>query len=136
MSTVDLSPGTKLPTVEIAPVTRTMLALFAGFSGDHNPIHIDIDFAKKAGMDDVFAHGMVSMGYLARVAATWVPQERIRNLRGRFTSRTPVGGAPVVTGVVREHTVVNGERRAEIDVVVTLAGGPQTIVGTVTVALD
>ena len=43
------------------------LALFAGASGDHNPIHIDIDFARKAGMPDVFAHGMLSMAWLGRL---------------------------------------------------------------------
>ncbi len=42
------------------PVDRTTLALFAGASGDHNPIHIDIDFARRAGMPDVFAHGMLA----------------------------------------------------------------------------
>ena len=132
----DLAPGTKLPPLELPPVSRATLALFAGASGDDNPIHIDIDFAKKSGMDDVFAHGMLSMGYLSRAAASWVPQERIRTIKGRFITRTPVGGAPVVTGVVREVATVDGERRAEIDVIVALAGGPQTIVGTVTVALD
>ena len=35
------------------PISRTTLALFAGASGDHNPIHIDLDFVKKAGLDDV-----------------------------------------------------------------------------------
>ena len=32
-------------------------------SGDHNPIHIDLDVARSAGLDDVFAHGMLSMAY-------------------------------------------------------------------------
>jgi acyl dehydratase len=38
-------------------ITRAMLALYAGASGDHNPIHIDSDFAKAAGFPDVFAQG-------------------------------------------------------------------------------
>ena len=42
-------------------ITRTTLALYAGASGDHNPMHIDIDFAKKAGFPDVFAQGMLVM---------------------------------------------------------------------------
>ena len=44
----DLKEDYIFPTSEHAPITRTMLALYAGASGDHNPIHIDIDFAKKA----------------------------------------------------------------------------------------
>lgn len=39
-------------------ITRARLALFAGGSGDCNPVHIDIDVARTAGFDDVFAQGM------------------------------------------------------------------------------
>ena len=39
-----------LPALTCRPITRTTLALFAGASGDHNPIHVDIDFARKSGM--------------------------------------------------------------------------------------
>ncbi|MBU2704299.1 acyl dehydratase, partial [Sporomusaceae bacterium BoRhaA] len=49
---------------EFPPITRHRLALYCGASGDHNPIHVDIDFAKAAGFPDVFAHGMLVMGYL------------------------------------------------------------------------
>ena len=52
--------GDTLPPLTLPPVNRTTLALFCGASGDHNPIHIDIDFARKAGMPDVFAHGMLA----------------------------------------------------------------------------
>ena len=45
--------GDALPPLALPPLTRTTLALFAGASGDHNPIHIDIDFARAAGMPDV-----------------------------------------------------------------------------------
>jgi acyl dehydratase len=41
-------------------ITRATLALYAGASGDHNPVHIDIDAAHAVGIDDVFAHGMLS----------------------------------------------------------------------------
>ena len=57
--------GALLPPLELAPITRLDLALYAGASGDHNPVHVDIDFARAAGLDDVFAHGMLSMAYLA-----------------------------------------------------------------------
>ena len=53
--------GDELPPLELPPVDRRMLALFAGASGDHNPIHIDLDFARRAGMPDVFAQGMLGI---------------------------------------------------------------------------
>jgi acyl dehydratase len=58
----------------LPPVSRLGLALYCGASGDHNPIHVDIDFAKAAGMPDVFAHGMLSMAWLGRLLTNWVPQ--------------------------------------------------------------
>ena len=80
----------------VAPISRTTLALYAGASGDHNPIHIDLDVARSAGLDDVFAHGMLSMAYLGRLLTGWVPQERIRSFQVRFAAITPVHGQPDV----------------------------------------
>lgn len=47
----------ELPELILPPINRTILALFAGASGDHNAVHIDLDVARQAGMPDVFAHG-------------------------------------------------------------------------------
>ena len=59
-----LNIGDELPTLEFGTVTRHILALYCGGSGDHNPIHVDQDFAKSAGYDDVFAHEMVSVSLI------------------------------------------------------------------------
>ncbi|WP_231712649.1 MaoC/PaaZ C-terminal domain-containing protein [Vineibacter terrae] len=80
--------------------SRHQLALYCGGSGDHNPIHVDIDFAKKFGFKDVFAHGMLSMAFLGRLATSWVPQKQIRALGTRFTSITWVGDVITVSGKV------------------------------------
>jgi acyl dehydratase len=49
--------GTELPPLQVGPISRLTLALFAGASGDHNPMHVDLDAAKSVGLSDVFAHG-------------------------------------------------------------------------------
>ena len=67
MDMAALTVGSALPPVVTPPISRYTLAMFAGGSGDHNPMHVDIDFAKSFGMPDVFAHGMLSMAYLAQV---------------------------------------------------------------------
>jgi acyl dehydratase len=72
-------------------VDRTTLALFAGASGDHNPIHIDLDFARRAGMPDVFAQGMLGMAWLGRLLTRWVPQARLRRFDVRFQGITHLG---------------------------------------------
>src|SRR5262249_17525154 len=74
-----LEVGDELPALTLPAINRTTLALYAGASGDHNPIHIDIDFARKARMPDVFAHGMLSAAYVARLLTDWVPQRQLRS---------------------------------------------------------
>ncbi len=124
--------GTQLRSLTVEPISRTTLALFAGASGDHNPIHIDIDVARSGGLDDVFAHGMLSMAYLGRLLTNWVPQERIRSWKVRFAAITPVHGQPTCTGRV----VAVADGLATIELVVTLADGTTTLVGDAVVVVD
>ncbi|TDC54257.1 dehydratase [Actinomadura sp. KC345] len=126
--------GDVLPELRPAPISRATLALFAGGSGDHNPIHIDIDAARAAGAQDVFAHGMLTMAHVGRLLTGWVPQHRIRALRARFTAITPVLAEPVCTGRVTAVEDVDGERRATIAITVELADGTTTLLGEAVVA--
>ena len=128
--------GSVLPPVAIADVTRTTLALFAGASGDHNPIHIDIDVARSIGLEDVFAHGMLSMAYLGRLLTNWVPQERIRSFEVRFVSITPVHAALTCAGSVASIETLDGKRLAHLDLVVSLSDGVVTLTGGAVVAVD
>lgn len=96
-------PGEALPPLQLPPVDRRTLALFAGASGDHNPIHIDLDFARRAGQPDVFAHGMLGMAGLARALLRWVPQTQIRRFDVRFLGVTRLGDALSCSGRVVEH---------------------------------
>jgi acyl dehydratase len=133
--TQQIEVGTELPALKIGPISRTTLTLFAGASGDHNPMHIDIDVARSAGLDDVFAHGMLSMAYLGRLLTDLVPQQRIRSYRVRFAAITPVLGQPTATGKVVSIDEVDGERRATLELAVTLADGTVTLTGDAVVAL-
>ncbi|MEU9888906.1 MaoC/PaaZ C-terminal domain-containing protein [Sphaerisporangium sp. NPDC051011] len=124
--------GQILPALEAPVLTRTVLALFAGASNDHNPIHIDIDVARAAGHRDVFAQGMLSMAFVGRCLTQWVPQHRILRLRARFTSISPVHARPTVTGQV--ISIEDGV--ATVELKVALADGTTTIAATADVALD
>jgi acyl dehydratase len=130
-----LETGAEFEPLVVAPVSRTTLALFAGASGDHNPIHIDLDVARSAGLDDVFAHGMLSMAFLARLITDNVPVERLRSYSVRFLSITPVLAEPTCTGRVAGVEEIDGERCARLELSVTLSDGTQTIVGEAVVAL-
>lgn len=127
--------GTELPELVLPPISRTTLALFAGGSGDHNPMHIDIDVARSAGRDDVFAHGMLPMAYLGRLLTTWVPQAQLRSFAVRFVAITPVNGRPTCSGVVRAIEELDGERLAQVELEVRLEDGVVVVVGDAVVAL-
>ena len=127
--------GTELTPLRIPPISRLTLALFAGASGDHNPLHIDTDAAAAAGLDDVFAHGMLSMAYLARLLTDWSHQENIRSYHVRFVAVTPVHGEPTCTGRVTRIDVVDGESLATVELNITLGDGTTTLIGHAVVAI-
>lgn len=136
MTTHHIEIGAELAPVEVEPISRTALALFAGASGDHNPIHIDMDVAASAGLDDVFAHGMLSMAYLARLLTDNFPLDAIRSYGVRFAAITPVHGQPTCQGTVRSVDEVGGERSVTLDLTVALADGTVTLTGDAVVALS
>ena len=129
LSYASINVGDELPSHVCGPITRTTLALFGGASGDHNPIHVDIDFAKKAGMPDVFAHGMLSMAFLAQLLTNWVGQDQIREYGVRFTSITPVLATVTCKGKVTEKFEQDGEPRLKVEVSTEVDDGTKTLVG-------
>ncbi|MFO1327953.1 MAG: MaoC family dehydratase [Rubrivivax sp.] len=132
----NVKAGDVLPSFTTDPLTRTTLALYCGASGDHNPIHVDIDFAKRAGYPDVFAHGMLSMAWLARLLTNWVPQAHLREYGVRFTAITQVGEAITCSGTVTEVFEADGERRARLSLQTANAAGQVKLQGDAVVALD
>ena len=122
-------PGDTIPTLTFGPVSRTALALYAGASGDHNPIHIDLDFAKGAGFDDVFAHGMLSMAQLGRLVTDWAGQENVATLSTRFTAITPVNATVTCEGKVTETVEQDGETLLKLTLSAKIDDGTQTLKG-------
>lgn len=132
----DVQVGQELPSLTLPPVDRTMLALFAGASGDHNPIHIDLDFARKSGMPDVFAQGMLGLAWMCRLLTTWAPQSRLRKVDARFAGITHLGHVITCRGKVAELVEVNGERCARVELSTSNQYGQTKIAGEALVALD
>ena len=110
-----LKVGDEIPALKITPVSRHTLALYCGVSGDYNPIHVDLDYAKSAGLDDVIAHGMLSAGYLARMLTDWVPQSSIRSINNRFTAMTHIGDSVTCTGKVVEKFEKGNEKLVRLE---------------------
>ena len=130
-----LKVGDAIPLLALPPVSRLTLALYCGASGDHNPIHVDTDFAHSAGMPDVIAHGMLSMAWLARVLTDWVPQTAIREYSVRFAAMTQVGERITCSGQVTEKFEAGGERRVRLSLSTVNAEGQIKLVGEAVIAL-
>ncbi len=111
--------GDKIPDLVIEPITRSTLALYAGASGDHNPIHIDLDFAKEAGMKDVFAHGMLIMAYLGKAVTNIIPQSNLKNFSVRFSSITNIGDILTCSGEVKKIEKNNSKKTIVLDLIVS-----------------
>ena len=126
--------GDKLPVLELAPLSRLTLALYCGASGDHNPIHVDSDYARDvAGLPDVIGHGSLIMAYLGRLLTNWVPQRCVQRFKTRFTSHARIGDVISCIGmVVEKSSGKEGTIRVELQAVnqagTVLATGEATIV--------
>jgi acyl dehydratase len=127
--------GDRLPEHVQGPITRGTLALFAGASHDHVLLHIDSDFVKAVGMDDVFAHGMLSMAYLAQMLTRWAPQDRLRSWSVRFLAITPLHATVRCDGEVVEIFEQGSERLARVRIGASTSEGVATLDGEALVAI-
>ncbi|WP_257350418.1 MaoC/PaaZ C-terminal domain-containing protein [Pseudalkalibacillus decolorationis] len=80
----DLQVGESLQDVTLTPVSRLDLIKYAGASGDYNPIHTIDEEAKKAGLPGIIAHGMWTMGNLAKLFTPYYEETFIQDYNIRF----------------------------------------------------
>ncbi|AWK71570.1 MULTISPECIES: (3R)-hydroxyacyl-ACP dehydratase subunit HadB [Rhodococcus] len=82
----DVSVGDELPE-RIVRLTRGDLVNYAGVSGDPNPIHWSDEVVKLAGLDNVIAHGMLTMGLGGGFVTSWLGDPgAVTEYNVRFTS--------------------------------------------------
>jgi acyl dehydratase len=116
-------------------ITRHRLALYCGASGDHNPIHVDLDFARKAGFPDVFTHGMLVMAYLGQALTDAVPPPNLRTFSTRFVAITQLGARLTCEGRVSELVEHKGERCAKLALTTRDENGEIKLSGEAIIAL-
>jgi acyl dehydratase len=127
--------GERLVHKTFPPITRHTLALYCGASGDHNPIHVDIDFAKAAGFPDVFSHGMLVMAYLGQALTDAIAPHRIRSFSTRFAAITQLGARLTCEGHVTELFEHKGEKRAKLALTTKDETGEIKLAGEAIIAL-
>ena len=127
--------GDEIPSLNINPISRSMLALYAEASGDHNPIHIDIDFAKKSGLSDVIAHGMLVMSFLAQAITNIFPQESIKKFDTKFISMTNINDILTCEGKVIDIELKDSIKKLFLNLVVLDELGVKKLSGSAIIEL-
>ncbi|GCE42145.1 MaoC domain protein dehydratase [Rhodococcus wratislaviensis] len=119
--------------VLVDDLTRTQIVQYAGASGDFNPIHTDEAFATEiAGRKTVMAHGMLTMGLVARALSRLVDQQSIRTFGGRF--KQPVWPGDTLTLRVTPGEIADAVIHMEL--AVTNGDGHPVFTGYATVGTE
>ena len=99
----DLNIGDTYTECLVEDLKRTQIVMYAGASGDYNPVNTDEKFTKEvAGYPTVFAHGMLTMGMTGRMLTNYVGDGRLTKYGVRFTSQVWPGDTLNSTAKVEE----------------------------------
>jgi 3-hydroxybutyryl-CoA dehydratase len=90
---------------ETASLTKTIteadISLFAGVTGDFNPLHVDGEFAKRTRFGERIAHGLLTAGLISAVLGTRLPGPGSIYLSQSLNFRRPVKIGDTVTATVK-----------------------------------
>ena len=130
----DVNEGDEAPVVS-HELTRTDLVMYAGASGDFNPMHHDDTIATKVGYPSVFGHGMFTAGVLSHYLTDWVGAGNVRKYAVRFKGQLYPGRTLTITAKVIKKYKEGDENRIDADLTVVDDQGSVLITGTATAAL-
>ncbi len=100
----EIKVGDTFEQVLIEDLKRTQLVMYAGASGDYNPLHTDEVYTREvAGYPSVFAHGMLTMGMTGRLVTDIVGPTNLRKYGVRFTNQVWPGDT--LTGKARIEAI-------------------------------
>lgn len=135
----DVEVDAEMPPLVKGPIEQIQLTRYAGASGDFNPIHQDAAFARAAGMGDVFAHGMLSMGFVAQSVTDWLGVGTVRKIGVRFAGLVRLGDVVTCRGrvVAKRVAEVAGVREhvADLELWAENQKGEKVVTGKATAAL-
>ncbi|MGC9324092.1 MAG: MaoC/PaaZ C-terminal domain-containing protein [Desulfomonilia bacterium] len=132
----DINVGDEMPKLVKGPLQKLQHVVYAGASGDFNPLHTDDDFAKAVGMKDgVIAHGMLIMGFAGQAITAWIPKKYLKKFGVRFAGMTKPGNTVTVTGKVTDKRTEAGQNLVICELTVADETGDVKITGNFTAAL-
>ena len=114
----DLSVG--MAAVYAKTITEADIVMFAGISGDTNPVHLDAHFAGQTAFKGRIAHGMLSASFISTVLGTRLPGPGCIYLSQTLKFRAPVKAGETVTARVTIKDVNTDNKRVGFDTVCTV----------------
>ena len=118
-------------------LTRTQLVMYAGTSGDYNPLHTDDLYTKEiAGYPGVFAHGMLSMGLTGKMLTNYVGDGRLKKYGVRFTNQVWPGDSLTAKATVVDIRDEDGDKVVELQLETINQDGKAVITGSATARID
>ncbi|MDE2836102.1 MAG: MaoC family dehydratase [Chloroflexota bacterium] len=115
-------------------ITQERLVEYADASGDHNPLHLDEEFARGTPYGRTIAHGMLVLALVSELMTGSFREAWLRGGRLKTRFRAPVfpGDTVRATGTLKGSDGAT----ATYDVAVTNEGGENVITGEASVTLD
>jgi len=98
-------------------ITEADVIIFAGISGDHNPLHINADFAAETQFKERIAHGVLSAALISTVLGTRLPGPGSIYISQNLRFKAPVHMGNTVTATVTVKTIDTERRRVTLDTV-------------------
>ena len=137
LSAQSLKVGDSYEEVVIDDLTRTQLVMYAGTSGDYNPLHSDDVYTREvAGYPGVFAHGMLSMGLTGKMLTNYVGDGRLTKYGVRFTNQVWPGDTLTATATVAEIRSDGAEQFVDLTLETKNQDGKTVITGSATARID
>jgi acyl dehydratase len=130
----DVKEGDAAPEFSHA-LDRMDLVMYAGASGDFNPMHSNEVAAKEAGLPSVFGHGMFTMGLLGKAITDYVGVGNLERYQVRFTKQTWPGETLITHITVAKKYDEDGKHKVELDCEVVNEDGEPKVQGTAVAAL-
>jgi acyl dehydratase len=128
--------GQEIPELSVGPIKQMDLVRYAGASGDFNPIHNDVEFAKAAGLPGTIAHGMYIMALMGRQVTNWAPPQQVKYFGVKFKGMSLPGETMVFTGKVKKKKEDNGEKLILVSLSAANEKGEVKVSGDLTVKAE
>lgn len=118
-------------------LTRTQIVMYAGASGDYNPVHSDERFVTEAaGYPSVFAHGMLSMGATGKMVTNYVGDGRLTEFGVRFTRQVWPGDDLTAVAEVTGLREEGGEHFVDLEITTRNQDGENVVQGNASARID